>query len=266
MATTCRAATNVTPYCMPMSPGIRLAANGARRGSSGCRDLERQAFHGEAAHDGAGGRRDGECAAAAGFQRCDQRRRGQPERPGGPLLRRQSHSPRRRHPGVLRRRRWRPSMAATRPWRWRHHAGDLRADHGIPPHTRKSPARSRTVENPVELDETGKAAVVATAQALGVDAGNAQAYSLGCGMELAPDPDRRLTLTGESDALGLPRLKLDMRIADDDFDRLSPHPDRTGTAACWPPAPACCASTTRAAQRLAEQRWIGAIITWAPPA
>ncbi len=41
--------------------------------------------------------------------------------------------------------------------------------------------------------------------------------SLGCGMELAPDPDRRLTLTGEKDALGLPRLKLDMRIADSDF-------------------------------------------------
>ncbi len=77
-----------------------------------------------------------------------------------------------------------------------------------------------TVEPPtVELDETGKAAVITTALALGVNAANAQAYSLGCGMELQPDPDRRLTLTGEKDALGLPRLKLDMRIADADFDR-----------------------------------------------
>jgi choline dehydrogenase-like flavoprotein len=74
-----------------------------------------------------------------------------------------------------------------------------------------------TVENPVELDETGKAAVITTALALGVDARNAQAYALGCGMELKPDPDRRLTLTGDKDALGLPRLKLDMRIADEDF-------------------------------------------------
>jgi choline dehydrogenase-like flavoprotein len=74
-----------------------------------------------------------------------------------------------------------------------------------------------TVENTVDLDETGKAAVITTALALGVDASNAKAYSLGCGMELQPDPDRRLTLTQEKDALGLPRLKLDMRIADADF-------------------------------------------------
>ena len=78
-----------------------------------------------------------------------------------------------------------------------------------------------TIESPVELDETGKAAVITTAIALGVDASNAKAYSLGCGMELMPDPDRRLTLSGEKDALGLPRLKLDMRIADDDFARFN---------------------------------------------
>ena len=76
-----------------------------------------------------------------------------------------------------------------------------------------------TVEPAVDLDETGKAAVITTALALGVNAANAQAYSLGCGIELSPDPDRRLTLTGEKDALGLPRLKLDMRVADKDFDR-----------------------------------------------
>lgn len=78
-----------------------------------------------------------------------------------------------------------------------------------------------TVEQPVDLDETGKAAVITTAIALGVDASNAKAYSLGCGMVLIPDPDRRLTLTGEKDALGLPRLKLDMRIADEDFIRFN---------------------------------------------
>jgi choline dehydrogenase-like flavoprotein len=78
-----------------------------------------------------------------------------------------------------------------------------------------------TVENPVTLDALGIAAVVATAQALGVDAANAKAYSLGCGMELAPDPDRRLTLSGQTDALGMPRLQLAMRIADSDFERYS---------------------------------------------
>lgn len=74
-----------------------------------------------------------------------------------------------------------------------------------------------TVEYAIELDDTGKAAVITTAIALGVDASNAKAYSLGCGMEPAPDPDRRLRLTGEKDVLGLPRLTLEMRIADSDF-------------------------------------------------
>ena len=76
-----------------------------------------------------------------------------------------------------------------------------------------------TVEQPVDLDQTGKAAVITTAIALGIDASNARAYSLGCGMELAPDPDRRLTLTQDKDALGMPRLKLAMHIADADFAR-----------------------------------------------
>lgn len=76
-----------------------------------------------------------------------------------------------------------------------------------------------TIEQPVDLDETGKAAVVTTAIALGVDAASAKTYSLGCGMELAPDPDRRLTLGTEKDVLGMPRLNLAMRIGDDDFAR-----------------------------------------------
>jgi choline dehydrogenase-like flavoprotein len=52
---------------------------------------------------------------------------------------------------------------------------------------------------------------------LGVDASGAKAWSLGCGMELAPDPERRLTLADDKDALGLPRLKLAMRVADSDI-------------------------------------------------
>ena len=76
-----------------------------------------------------------------------------------------------------------------------------------------------TVEQHIELDETGKAAVATTSAALGVDASNAHAYSLGVGLELAPDPERRVTLTNERDALGLPRLKLNMTISDDDFAR-----------------------------------------------
>jgi len=74
-----------------------------------------------------------------------------------------------------------------------------------------------TAEQTVDLDAAGKAAVITTAIALGVDASNAKAYSLGCGMELMPDPERRLTLSDEKDALGLPRLKLAMRMADSDF-------------------------------------------------
>lgn len=74
-----------------------------------------------------------------------------------------------------------------------------------------------TVENEIPLNPFATAAVVTTSQALGVDASRAKAYSLGCGMELAPDPERRLTLGTERDALGMPRLNLHMTISDDDF-------------------------------------------------
>jgi choline dehydrogenase-like flavoprotein len=76
-----------------------------------------------------------------------------------------------------------------------------------------------TVEQPVELDDIGKAALATTAAALGVDAAPARAYSLGCGMELIPDPDRRVTLSAEKDALGMPRVKLVNAISDEDFAR-----------------------------------------------
>jgi choline dehydrogenase-like flavoprotein len=69
-----------------------------------------------------------------------------------------------------------------------------------------------TVENPVKLDEAATAAVVATAQALGVDASNGRAYTMGVGLEMAPDPDRRLTLTADRDALGMPRLTLNTTL------------------------------------------------------
>lgn len=76
---------------------------------------------------------------------------------------------------------------------------------------------SVTIENKAALDDLGNAAVAATAAALGVDAGNAAAFSLGCGMEVAPDADRRFTLERERDVLGMPKLKLHMRIANSDF-------------------------------------------------
>jgi choline dehydrogenase-like flavoprotein len=80
-------------------------------------------------------------------------------------------------------------------------------------------AAAITIDNKVDLTAFDQAAVSETADALGVDASKAVARSLGCGMELTPDPDRRLTLTGERDALGMRRLKLHMRIADQDFAR-----------------------------------------------
>jgi choline dehydrogenase-like flavoprotein len=76
-----------------------------------------------------------------------------------------------------------------------------------------------TIENEVKLDPFATAAVETTAEALGVDASRARAFSLGCGMELLPDPERRLTLIGERDALGMPKLNLNMTISDDDFTR-----------------------------------------------
>jgi choline dehydrogenase-like flavoprotein len=76
-----------------------------------------------------------------------------------------------------------------------------------------------TVENHVDLDDLGRAAVAVTASALGVEAGRAKAWSMGCGLEPAPDPDRRLTLLHARDALGLQRLRLESRIDDLDFLR-----------------------------------------------
>ena len=74
-----------------------------------------------------------------------------------------------------------------------------------------------TVDNTADLDDLGQAAVAAAASTLGIDATSAKAFSLGCGMELAPDPERRLVLTRERDALGMQRLQLRMRISDQDF-------------------------------------------------
>jgi choline dehydrogenase-like flavoprotein len=74
-----------------------------------------------------------------------------------------------------------------------------------------------TVENETKLNPFATAAVVTTAQALGVDASKAKSFSLGCGMELAPDPDRRLILNDKRDALGMPQMTLNMTISDDDF-------------------------------------------------
>jgi choline dehydrogenase-like flavoprotein len=76
-----------------------------------------------------------------------------------------------------------------------------------------------TVETPVELDDLAKAAIVTAAESIGADASSAKAFSMGCGMELEPDPERRLTLTHDRDALGMPRLKLTNRVSDADFQR-----------------------------------------------
>ena len=78
-------------------------------------------------------------------------------------------------------------------------------------------AAAVTVEGSLQLDDFGKAAVAATANALGIGARNAAAHALGGAIEIAPDPDRRVTLTGERDALGVPKVKLHMKLAETDF-------------------------------------------------
>jgi choline dehydrogenase-like flavoprotein len=87
-----------------------------------------------------------------------------------------------------------------------------RRTHGLP-------GALATVEGEVQLDGVGQAALAETAGAIGADPSGMRAFTLGCGIELAPDPDRRLSLTSERDALGMPRLKLEMRLSDDDFAR-----------------------------------------------
>ena len=86
-----------------------------------------------------------------------------------------------------------------------------RATHGLSSLT--------TVEGEIQLDGQDQAVVAAMASALGVSTSGMKVFALGCGMEIAPDPDRRLTLTGARDALGMPRLNLAMTISDLDFAR-----------------------------------------------
>lgn len=77
---------------------------------------------------------------------------------------------------------------------------------------------SITIESPAPLDELGKTAVATTAKSLGVDSSHAVAFTLGGGCEVTPDPDCRITLTGEKDPLGMPRIKLHMTLADSDLN------------------------------------------------
>lgn len=74
-----------------------------------------------------------------------------------------------------------------------------------------------TVDGGTKLDALGSAAVATTAEAMGVSRHGARAFTLGCGLEPRPDPDRRITLTSQRDALGMPRSKLTMTISDADF-------------------------------------------------
>jgi choline dehydrogenase-like flavoprotein len=76
-----------------------------------------------------------------------------------------------------------------------------------------------TVDGGAKLDALGQAAVETAAETLGVSARNAHAYTIGCGFEPAPDPDRRIELTTERDALGMPRAKLNNTLSDEDFAR-----------------------------------------------
>jgi len=75
-----------------------------------------------------------------------------------------------------------------------------------------------TVEHPIPMTEPVAQAANAMAQALDVDASAARPYTLACGMEPIPDPDRRVTLTGERDGFGTPRLKLHITTPDRDFE------------------------------------------------
>jgi choline dehydrogenase-like flavoprotein len=76
-----------------------------------------------------------------------------------------------------------------------------------------------TVDGGAKLDVLGQAAVQTAAETLGYNASKAHAYTIGCGFEPAPDPERRITLDTARDALGMPRAKLNNTISDDDFAR-----------------------------------------------
>lgn len=76
-----------------------------------------------------------------------------------------------------------------------------------------------TVDGGAKLDPLGDAAAQTTAETMGYKTGKAHAYTIGCGFEPAPDPDRRITLDTARDALGMPRATLNNTISDDDFAR-----------------------------------------------
>ena len=112
-----------------------------------------------------------------------------------------------------------------------------------------------TVEQAVKLDESGRAAVAATAALLGVDAGAARAWLLGGGMELIPDPDRRVTLTLEKDPLGLPRPRLVNTVSDEDFARYRRTLEELGRQLLAAKAGMLRINRTRGAEWMADMVW-----------
>ncbi len=76
-----------------------------------------------------------------------------------------------------------------------------------------------TVDGGARLDALGQAAVVTTANALGVSSQGMKAFSVGCGLEPEPDPERRIMLAADKDALGMPRVVLKNALKAADFAR-----------------------------------------------
>lgn len=76
-----------------------------------------------------------------------------------------------------------------------------------------------TLENSVDVDAFGKAAIAATAEALGTNSRHAAIHTLGGHIELSPDKNRRVRLADQRDAFGMPRAHVEMTIAPSDFSQ-----------------------------------------------
>ncbi len=120
-----------------------------------------------------------------------------------------------------------------------------------------------TVDGGAKLDMLGQAAVETAAETLGIDARNAHAYTIGCGFEPAPDPDRRIELDHRTRRLGNAARETQQHTCRMKISRAIAPRWKNGAGNCWLPALACCASAMRHGPN-GSRASTGATTTWAP--
>ena len=81
----------------------------------------------------------------------------------------------------------------------------------------------------------------------------ARRYGLSYHAEQIPNPDSRVTLAAETDRLGLPRLRIDLRFSRDDAEGIARA--HSSSRCGFPPPASAGSNTARARRRAPRRRW-----------